>query len=770
MARQPRDHMGLLCDVGDLAARLAGSADLRAFLDQIVQIVAEQLHSDVCSIYMFDDRTSQLVLRATKGLNARHVDQLRLDLGEGLCGLAMQELRAVREDRASANPNFRAVPGINEEPYESFLAVPIRKGIERLGVLVVQREKTRGFDAHDERAMGAIAAQLASAIENARILLRFQSSDEEPETADGPVDLPALVHGAVACEGFAYGPAAVHDSVRSRISRSQIKDDTRYTLEQFESALERTGQQLQELQARMGQRLPEMASLIFDAHLMMLNDPHFGGEMAEGIRDGENALAAIVRVGEKYAGMLEESTHAYMREKAQDVRDLLRRLMANLTGDSEDVALAGEGVVIARELYPSDMLKLASAGAGGVVLVSGGITSHVSILARSLKLPMIIAEDDHLLSLPPGTPVLLNTETGGIYIDPAEHLVDQFRARNEASRAVEADKDTVKPRTRTADGTRVKLLANINLLSELPLARDVKAEGVGLYRSEFPFLVRADMPSEQEQVMIYSRLMENSDGKVVTFRTLDLGGDKLLAYYDTVGEENPTMGLRSIRFTLRHRDVFETQLRAILQAGAGADLQIMFPMISSVDEFVLARRIVRECIEQLTEQDIECHQSPKIGLMVEVPSAVAMVDALAEEADFLCVGTNDLTQFLLAVDRTNEKVAGYFSSHHPAVLRALQRIADAGRAAGVDVSICGELAHEPIFLPFLLGVGMHTLSVDPQFLPRIQQRIETMEISQCCRHARAVLKETTVEGVAKALGMACPVMHEQDDPSAMGEA
>jgi phosphotransferase system enzyme I (PtsP) len=464
--------------------------------------------------------------------------------------------------------------------------------------------------------------------------------------------------------------------------------------------------------------------------------------------------------------MLEDSNHAYMREKAQDVRDLLERLMANLTGDSEDVALAGGGVVIARELYPSDMLKLASAGAGGVVLVGGGVTSHVSILARSLKLPMIIAEDERLLSIPPGTPVLLNTETGGIYIDPAEHLVDQFRSRNAASRAVAEDKKRVKPRTRTADGTRITLLANINLLSELPLAHDVKAEGVGLYRSEFPFLVRTDMPSEQEQVMIYSRLMENSDGRPVTFRTLDLGGDKLLAYYDTVGEENPTMGLRSIRFSLRHREVFETQLRAVLQAGAGCDLRIMFPMISSVDEFLLAKGIVHDCMNQLKEQGLPHHANPQVGMMVEVPSAVAMADALAEEGDFLCVGTNDLTQFLLAVDRTNEKVAGYFSSHHPAVLRALQRIAEAGKAAGVDVSICGELAHEPVFLPFLLGIGMHTLSVDPQFLPRIQQRIETMEISQCREHARRVLRETTVEGVARALGMACPVMHEQDSPSA----
>jgi phosphotransferase system enzyme I (PtsP) len=310
--------------------------------------------------------------------------------------------------------------------------------------------------------------------------------------------------------------------------------------------------------------------------------------------------------------------------------------------------------------------------------------------------------------------------------------------------------------TATADGQRVRLLANVNLLSDLPLARQVKAEGIGLYRSEFPFLVRSTLPSEEEQLVIYSQLVRESPSPLVTFRTLDLGGDKLLAYYDSSGEENPQMGLRSIRFSFRHRDVFEQQLRAILRAAEGIDLRIMFPMISSVEDFLKARDITRRCIEDLREEGVDCHRSPEIGMMVEVPSAVALIDVLAEEADFLCIGTNDLTQFLLAVDRTNEKVAEYYTSCHPAVLRALKRVTEVCIAAGKHVSVCGEMAHERDFLPFLLGIGIRSLSVDPQFLPEIQQSIAALSVEQCRLHAEAVLAERTVMGIARRMHLHHP--------------
>ncbi|MFP4052827.1 MAG: phosphoenolpyruvate--protein phosphotransferase [Phycisphaerae bacterium] len=762
--RNQTDHIRLLCSVGDLAARLAGSPDIHGFLNQIVQMVGDTLESSVCSIYVYDQGREKLILRATRGLNPETVDNLALDLGEGLAGLALKELRPVREDHASANPHYRPVPGSREELYDSYLAVPVRKGIEKIGVLVVQREKARPFDEEDTRAMQAIAAQIASAIENARILLRLQSAPEEAEQVtapDGTHEALTLVRGAVASGGFAYGPVMVQDVSRRRRAyvRSGRPD---VTLEDFQDALVKTGQQLQELQRRIGERLPEMASLIFDAHLMMLKDPNFVGEMTEAIREGENPIEAVGRVGYQYVEMFEDSREAYVREKAQDVADLLRRLVANLTGESEEVAQAGGAVVLARDLYPSDMLKLALEGAQGVVLVSGGVTSHVSILARSLQLPMIIVEDERLLSLPSGTQVLLNTEAGSIYVNPAGELVEQFRQHDRAEQALQAERRGVKPTTHTADGTRVRLLANINLLTELSLARDVKAEGVGLYRSEFPFLVRAGMPTEDEQREIYRLLMDGADGRPVAFRTLDIGGDKLLAYYDTVGEENPTMGLRSIRFSLRHMELFEKQLRAVLRAGIGGDLRIMFPMISSVDEFVLSRDVVYHCVRQLEQEGLEHHREPKVGLMVEVPSAVAMIDALCEEADFVCVGTNDLTQFLLAVDRTNEKVANYFSSHHPAVLRALERIATKAAEAGVEASVCGELAHDEMFLPFLLGVGFPVLSVDPQFLPALQRQIARLDMSHCRSQAQAMLEQRTVEGVAGLLGIDPPRLRFDD--------
>ena len=753
MASPNDNHLGLLCNVGELAARLAGSADVRAFLDQIVEMVARHLRSDVCSIYLYEEAAGELVLRATRGLAADSVGRVRLRLGEGLVGLALKELRPICEACASRNPNFRRFEGINEESYESFLAVPVLKGIEKIGVLVVQRLEEDPFDESDVMALRATAGQLATVIENARVVLELR----QPGAGAAPVALPPvpkLVRGQVASGGLAHGPATILDVSRARRMLAEGGADETSGPGDFPAALSGTVDQLQELHRRLEQRLPEMASLIFDAHLMMLKDPAFSGEIAARIEQGATPARAVVEVGRKYMDLFAASSHAYLREKAHDVEDLVLRLLANLHGADDDAAAARERhVVIARELYPSDMLKLASADIAGVVLVSGGLTSHVSILARSLRIPLVIAQEPRLLDIPAETNVLVDAETGTVYVDPPEDVRAAFTAR-EAARAEARAAGPPAPETATRDGQRIRLLANVNLLSDAALAREMNAEGVGLYRSEFPFLIRAALPTEEEQYVIYRRLIAGWPGRVVTFRTLDVGGDKLLAYYDEGGEENPALGLRSLRFTFRHADVFAQQLRAILRAAAGHEaLRIMFPMISSVEDLQAARGALDDCRRQLHQQGLPHNTSPSVGIMVEVPSAVEIIDDLARRADFLCVGTNDLTQFLLAVDRTNEKVARYFTPHHPAVLRALRRIADAGRRHGKEVSVCGEMAHVPQYASFLVGIGIRTLSANPQYLPAVQAHLAGLTAADATRRADAALAESTLAGTAAQLGL-----------------
>jgi phosphotransferase system enzyme I (PtsP) len=747
-----KDILGLLCDIGELSARLAGSADLRSFLQQIVEMVAIHLHSDVCSIYLYDEEAEELTLRATRGLNPDSVGQVRIPVTEGLVGMALRELRPICEARASQNPHFKPIAGINEEPYESYLAVPICKGVERIGVLVVQREQRNSFSEQDVMALRATASQLASAIETARVLMEIQSTTQQAPSAGARSPLPPMIKARVASTGFAHGPVTIHDPNRGQRSLIKRRFTGQYTAEQLTESLEETGRQLSALQQRVGQRLPEMASLIFDAHQMMLKDHAFVGEMLSLVEQGSNPPQAVQQVAQKYADLLLESSHAYIREKAQDVEDLARRILANLTGTETGLDLRVSGrphIVIARELFPSDVLKLVTADICGVILVCGGVTSHVSILARSLQMPLVIAQDNRLLRLDSGTEVLLDAEIGNIYVQPGEDVIRTFAERNEARDVLEKTPADRAGQTATADGEPVELLANINLLTDVETALQVGAGGVGLYRSEFPFLIRTTLPNEEEQLVIYRRLIDAIEDRPLTFRTLDVGGDKLLSYFDEDIEENPALGLRAIRFSLRHQDVFRQQVRALLRAAAEfGPLKIMFPMISSVEEFRQARQTVEQCICQLQAESLACHTGPALGMMIEVPSAVAMIDALAAEADFFCIGTNDLTQFLLAVDRTNEKVASHFQPHHPAVLRAVQTVAEAAHQAGKGVSICGEMANELRFLPLLIGLGIRTISVDPQYLPRLARRAGQLHLDACRRHARDVLSETTLAGVA----------------------
>jgi len=739
--------------VSELTASLAGSADIQAFLDGIVRTVAEHLSSDVCSIYLYEEQTQELVLRATRGLNPTAVGQVRLKSGEGLIGLAMKELRPICEYEASSNPHYKRFEGINEEPYESFLVVPIQKGIEKIGVLVLQREQRSYFTSGDVAALRAVAAQLTGAIENARIFLDLPGLQQAQKAP--PAQLVARVTGRVASGGLAEGFAAVQDPARSQRVLGSRHFPQRYTAEDFRRAVERTARELEHLQQQLQQRLPEMASMIFSAHIMMLRDPAFMDEIGAAIEDGTNPPQAVLEVGLKYVRLLAGSPHGYIREKAQDVQDVVKRLVANIVGqDDRDLpSSAAAHIVIARELFPSDILKLACTGVEGIVLVSGGVTSHVSILARSLHVPMIITEDPRLLELPDGTHLLLDAEAGELLVRPSQAMVERFHARRAA---VPPTAPTVKtlPKTHTADGTRVRLLANVNLLSDLEHAQRLNAEGVGLYRSEFPFLTGATLPSEQEQYLTYRRLFQRMPDKQITFRTLDLGGDKLLAYYDEIGEENPAMGLRSIRFSFRHAETFRQQLRAILRAAAGQKLRIMFPMISSVEDFEQASHTVTECAEALREEGEPCCQDPALGMMIEVPAAVGIIDALARRAAFLSVGTNDLIQFLLAVDRTNEKVASYFTPYHPSVLRAVARIAAAGVRHDKEVCICGEMAHDPRCAEFLVGIGVRTLSLDPQHIPAVQRHIGTLSLAHARQRVAALLDADTLAEVRQLLAPA----------------
>jgi len=748
------DNEQLLYGISQLNELFRESTSIQNLLDKTVAMVASHTNSDVCSIYLYNNEHHELVLRATRGLNPDSVGRVKLKLGQGLTGLALKELRPICEKDAIHNPNFKFFPGIFEERYECFLAVPIVRGNWKTGVLVLQRQKGRYFNDADISALEAAASQLANIIENARFLMAMHEPHEEEENNQTALSEQfKFTKCKVASEGFAYGPAAIVNKKKSLAMLMNRQFDHTYTLEDFQKAIIKTADQLEELQEQVGRKLSDAASLIFSAHLVILKDKYFVDGVVKLIESGVNPPSAILQVATRYMESFAISDNSYMKEKTHDIEDLVVRLINNLIDESEELGNLRNRVIITGELLPSDLLIFSTEQVGGIVLIGGTVTSHLSILARSLRIPMVISDTYELLGLSNHTPILVDAEAGNVYVDPSDEILARYESLQRARLTVEEEVHSIKSVTTTRDGTRIHLLANINLLADLKVACELHCEGVGLYRTEFPFMIRNNLPSEAEQFTIYHELAKLMKGKSVAFRTLDVGGDKTLSYYYDIKEKNPALGLRSIRFSLRNKSVFAEQIRAILRAGAGVDLRIMFPMISSIDEFCQAREVVFECIDKLDQRNKEHNNEPKLGIMVELPCVVDLIDDFTKEADFFSIGTNDFIQFMLGVDRTNENVAGSYLPHHPSVLRAMKKVVDSANQNGKEISVCGDMARQEEYLPFLLGIGVRSLSMNPRYLIKTQKAVSEIEIEQAKAIAQTMLSQTKISEMTEILNL-----------------
>ena len=724
-----KDRVDLICSIGELSGLFNRTDDLSDFLDTVVSVVAYHMHAAVCSVYLWDEEKKRLVLSANQGLNPNKIGQVELELGQGLVGLAVKELRAICEGNALKSPGFILVPELEEERFCSFLTVPILRGLNRLGALVVQDPQADYFDENDSKALQAISAQLAATIENANILISLYKDEKVEIGASARAsELPPLLKGIGISPGFVSGQANVVGPLDALGDLSQNLSDAGTTLPDFETALEKSALQLENLQLSLEENQSDVSSMIFSAQLLMLKDSQFSGAMIRLIETGCHPGDAVSQIVNRYTHLFSQSKNIRLREKVQDVKDIGHRILLNLHKSEVSQPNYQNEILITDELMPSDIVKYNAQQAAGIVMVGGTAGSHVAILARSLDLPMVIMSSNEVFSIKPGTPLLVDAEHGSVFINPEEGLVAEYQELMETHQDANVVAQRVNFERFTASGERIRLYANVNLLNELTLANKFKAEGIGLYRSEFPFIVRNSFPSEEEQFRIYRTLFERMKGKPVVIRTLDIGGDKMLSYFPSVNEENPFLGLRALRFTLRYREVFDQQLRAILRAGHGGDLHIMFPMVSSLDDFLAASEIVRDCQNELMQADIPYHSQPQLGPMIELPSAVEIIDELAQQSDFLCIGTNDLVQYILAVDRTNKQISDMYVPYHPAVLRSLKRIVDAAQRWDKPVTVCGETARDPRMLPFLVGIGIRSLSTDARWLPRMQTMVSELDV------------------------------------------
>lgn len=740
-------NVNMICDVAELSSLFEKSRCLDDFLQSAVSTVAYHMKSAVCSIYMYDDSTRMLTLRATQGLSQEAIGHVQLRLGQGIVGLALKELRSICTGCAVNSPLYHPVEGIGEEQYTAFLAVPIRRQLKRVGVLTVQDTKADYFDETDEQALRAIAGQLATVIENAALLMALHRKQEQ--FSDEGKQVSRLIKGRPGSSGVARGRSSFAVSSRGGAFRRAPSAPDELTLEDFERALKASEQQLSDLQRRTAEDLSDVAQLIFNAHLLILADEEFSGAIRKKITEGTHPADALAEVVNRYIDIFSASPNPRLQEKVHDLKDLGHRLMENLIGGERAPGDYSGHIILADELLPSDVLKLATENAEGFV-VQGGMTSHVAIICRSLQKPMVMV-DAHQFELFRGSvDVLMDGSAGTVYIHPSSEVVAEYEKYQD--RVADADNmPPIQPQSFTRDGTRIQLFANINLLSDLKVADQFCAEGVGLYRSEFPFIIRNEFPSEEEQFRVYRRIVTAMGEREVTFRALDIGGDKLLSYQDELEESNPFLGLRGIRFLLRNRDIFAEQIRAMLRAGVDGSTRIMFPLISSLDEFIEARDLVHQCMIELDARGVAYNPNTRLGVMIELPSAVTLVEDLAQEVDFMSIGTNDLIQYMLAVDRTNEMVSKLYLSHHPAILRAINRVVSVARSHQTDVSICGDIARDIRMIPFLIGVGIRKISISPRQMYEIQQAVQAVSVEKAVDSAYRMLELSRISEVEACL-------------------
>jgi phosphotransferase system enzyme I (PtsI) len=559
------------------------------------------------------------------------------------------------------------------------------------------------------------------------------------------------VQGIAASQGIAYGQVFVYIRSDVEVPSYQVEPENRIEeVARFDRALVVTRQQISKIKNEVEKNIGPEEAAIFDAHLMVLEDQALIGEtIREFESTGRNIETCFNKVSSRYIKAFSEIDDEYLRERAGDLKDVAQRVLQNLLGQAETSLsrLADQRIVVASEITPSDSATLDRTAALAVVTDTGSKTSHAVIVARSMKIPAVVGVRSLTSRVKNGDWVVVDGYDGIVILNPSETTLFRYgkileRKKSFETRLIEANRQPAV----TLDGVTVSLMANIEKTEEVAKAKSFFAEGVGLYRTEFLFLNSARVPSEQEQFLAYKGVVEAMAPAPVVIRTLDLGGDKPMAGHADLfpKEDNPFMGFRAIRFCLEHQDIFKEQLRAILMASAHGKVRLMYPMISGAEELARANVVLGECMNELRARGVPFDENLEVGAMIEIPSAAATADLLAKECAFFSIGTNDLIQYLLAIDRVNDRIAHLYEPTHPAVIRTLKRVVDEAHREQIPVGVCGEIAGDPVFAPLLLGLGVDSLSMSPAWLPSVKYLVRAMTMAD----ARAL--------AAEALGLSSP--------------
>jgi len=704
---------------------MASRSPAQAKLNTVVEVIGAGLDSEVCSIYLL--REGMLELFATKGLAQEAVHVTRMAIGEGLVGTIAGHVETLNLAEATAHPDFSYRPETGEEKFHSFAGVPIVRREKAVGVLCVQHVDPRRYEEVEIEALQTVAMVLSELIANAGLV------DEEEAWGLGPSQTGAAqMRGLTLVKGLASGVAVFHQP-RVTIEHT-VAEDTEAERQRVYLAFDKMREQIDRMASQAEFGVGGEHEEVLQTYKMFAYDEGWSRRINEAIDSGLTAEAAIERVQQRTRMRMRQIDDPLLADRMHDLEDLSNRLLRTVSGQLGTAASKGlrqDAILIARNLGPAELLEYDKRRLKGVILEEGSLTAHVVIVARAMGVPVLGRIQGLRGQVREGDQLLLDADSGVATVRPAPAMVEAFEARFARSRekqAVYAALREVEPRT--LDGKRITVMMNAGLSDDIPVLGMTGADGIGLFRTEFQFLVSATMPARERQTRLYRDVLEAAGDKPVVFRTVDIGGDKALPYLrhdNGEGEENPAMGWRALRVALEREGLLKAQARALLEASAGRVLNVMFPMVSEPWEFDAAKAVFNAQLAWLKGQKRMLPESIRFGAMLEVPALAEVLDVLAPKLSFLSIGTNDLTQFLFAADRSNPKLAERYDWVSPAILRFIRRVLTGVKGCGVDVSVCGEMGGRRLEALALIGLGVTRLSITPVAVGPIKELVSKVD-------------------------------------------
>jgi phosphotransferase system enzyme I (PtsP) len=678
--------------------------------------------AEVCSCYLM--RAGEVLeLFATVGLNPEAVHKTRLRIGEGIVGEIAAHGRSLALANAPSHPNFAYRPETGEDPYQSLCGVPLIRSGRVRGVLVIQNRQRRNYVDDEIETLETIAMVVSELVGAGELV-----NPQEITTASDAGLLPQRIKGTTLSSGLAMGHAVLH---QPRLTiREMVAEDPQVEQDRLLAAMASMHSAIDDMVVNSQATGSGEYVDILESYRMFAQDRGWLGRMREAIVQGLSAEAAVERVQNETRVRLGQVADPYLRERQQDFDDLTNRLLRHLSGktDEPDLRLPEDAILVARSLGPAELLDYGAGKLRALILEEGSATSHVAIVARGLEIPLITRCSRALSLIEPLDLLVVDGANGQVFIRPSEDIVDSYNRSSQLT----AERRRLYAEVRdlpavTQDGEHLSILINASLQIEVPHLETTGAEGIGLYRTEIPFMVRAEYPDVVQQMELYRSILDNADGKPVTFRTLDVGGDKTLPYFPEYKEENPAMGWRAIRIGLDRPAMLRVQLRAMIRAASGKELRVMFPLIAEVAELDAARHILNLELERARLEQRTLPGEVKVGVMIEVPSLLWQLDELLKSVDFVSLGTNDLLQYFYAADRNNPRLGHRYDVLSPAFLSALLALFDRCRSARVPICVCGEMASRPLEAMALIALGARTLSVTPQSVGGIKALVRSLD-------------------------------------------